>query len=67
MLCDGENISRGDEKRCNLFCNATNFELLTFANFANQNRGDILLVFDEEIEDNMNVKRVKNDTRFPTG
>lgn len=49
------------------FRNATNFEFLTLANFANQNRGDILLVFDEEIEDNTKEKRVENDTRFPTG
>lgn len=66
MLCDGESIV-GDEKGCYLFCNATNFELLTFANFANQNRCDILLVFDGEIKDNTKMKRVKNDARLPTG
>ena len=44
----------------NLFCNATNFELLTFANFADQNRGYILLVFDEDmiLEDETKEKRV---------
>ena len=46
-VCDGENVA-GDENRSDLFCNATNFELLTFANFANQNRGGFLFVFDDE-------------------